>query len=337
MTLRIRPVKLSDHAEILALANIAGVGMSSLPQDKAVLYDKIYNAEQSFLGKPLKPKEENFLFVLQDTATGRLAGTAGIYAHVGLSHPFYSYKLSTLSQASSEVGVYSMQQVLHMVNDYTGVSEIGSLFLHPDYQHGGVGRWLSRSRYVMMAEFPELFADIIISEIRGVQDENGNSPFYDNLAKHFFQMDFKQADYIYATKGTQFVADLMPKYPIYVNLLSSEAQNVIGKPFHASLPAMNLLLAEGFEHQRYVDLFDAGPTLQAKRAHIKTVRESRRAQVVAIKEVTGSSCCIISNTRLADFMITFASLQLTSEGVVISPDTAQAIGVTYNDIIRYVL
>src|SRR5262245_27586413 len=123
-----------------------------------------------------------------------------------------------------------------MVNDYTGASEIGSLFLLPAYRRDGIGKFLSRCRYLMLAQFPDLFDDIVISEIRGVQDKQGESPFYKNLAQHFFQMDFKKADFTYATQGGQFISDLMPKYPIYVNLLDERAQAVIGQPLEASLP-----------------------------------------------------------------------------------------------------
>jgi arginine N-succinyltransferase len=333
--LKIRPVKLKDHAEILALAKIAGVGMSSLPQDAEVLRGKITRAVRSFEGRPEYKKEEHFLFVLEDTENKRLAGTTGLVAHVGLTRPFYSYKLSTITQASSEVDIYSLQQVLHMVNDYTDATEIGSLFVHPDYRRDGIGKWLSRARYLMIAEFPQLFSTMIISEIRGVQDKKGDSAFYDNLARHFFKMDFKKADYIYATQGSQFIADLMPKYPVYVNLLSPVAQSVIGKPFDASKPAMALLENEGFTYEGYVDLFDAGPTMQAESKRINTVRNSQRARVEAIRAVQ-SEPYIVCNTRLADFMIGRGSLQKLDNGVVITPEVAKAIGVKKGDMVRFV-
>jgi arginine N-succinyltransferase len=334
--MRIRSVAPEDHSAILELAQIAGIGMSSLPQDAEVLRGKIKSAVCSFEGSPEHAKEEKFLFVLEDLAKKRLAGTTGIIAHVGLSRPFYSYKLSTLTQSSSDLGIYSLQQVLHMVNDYTDATEVGSLFLHPDYRTGGMGRVLSRSRYLMLAEFPELFSDVVISEIRGVQDESGHSPFYDNLARHFFKMEFRQADYTYATQGGQFIADLMPKYPIYVNLLPPEAQGVIGVPFTASLPALKMLKAEGFNYEGYVDLFDAGPTLQADRPKIRTVRKSIKAEVKAIKTVK-SERHIISNTRLKDFMIVAGSLEAEEGAVTIEPETAEALGVKKGDMVRYAL
>lgn len=336
MNIRVRGARREDHPEIMALAKIAGIGMSSLPQDEEVLREKIENSVRSFAGNPARPKEESFLFVLEDLNKRKLVGTTGIITHVGLSRPFYSYKLSIISQASSSIGIYSMQHVLHMVNDYTGASEVGSLFLHPDYRRDGMGKFLSRSRFVMIAEFEQLFSDVVISEIRGVQDGDGNSPFYDNLARHFFKMEFRKADYIYATQGGQFIADLMPKYPIYVNLLPKAAQEVIGVPFEASTPALHLLKSEGFNYEGYVDLFDAGPTIQAKRGSIETVRKSSRDKVIGIKDIHADSH-IISNVRLADFMMTRGGIERQSEGVIITPAVAEAIQVKVGDMVRYVL
>jgi len=308
--------------------------MSSLPQDAEVLRRKIEAAAQSFAGSPEHPGEENFLFALEDTATGKLVGTTGIVAHVGLTRPFYSYKLSTITQASAGLSVYSLQHVLHMVNDYTNATEVGSLFLHPDYRRDGIGKMLARSRYLMMAEFPQHFSDVVISEVRGVQDKDGNSPFYDNIARHFFKMGFQQADYIYATQGAQFIADLMPRYPIYVNLLPREAQTVIGVPFEASRPAMRLLQAEGFRYEGYVDLFDAGPTLQANCANIRTVRKSHKAKVTAIREIR-SVPHMICNTRLHDFTIVAGGVESENGGVAIDADAAKALGVGKGDMVRY--
>ncbi len=332
----VRPVRTQDHDEILALARLAGIGMTSLPPDSHVLEKKIARAVASFAGKPEYPHEDRFLFALEDSESGRIVGTTGIIAHVGLRRPFYSYKLSTIVQASAGLGVYSLQQVLHMVNDYTGASEIGSLFLLPDYRRDGIGKFLSRCRYLMLAEFPQLFSDIVISEIRGFQDAQGDSPFYTNLAQHFFQMDFQRADFINATQGGQFIADLMPKYPIYVALLPAEARAAIGVPLAASKPAKQLLEHEGFTWQGYLDVFDAGPTLQADRATIRSVRESCRARVAAVEKVELATRVLIANTALAEYRVAFAPLAVRDNGdVVLPPDAAKALNVAAGDDIRY--
>jgi arginine N-succinyltransferase len=333
----VRPVRSHDHAELLALAKLAGIGMTSLPPDSHVLEQKIQRAVASFQGKPEYERGESFLFVLEDDESGRLIGTTGIVAHVGLRRPFYSYKLSTIVQASRDVNIYSLQKVLHMVNDYTGASEIGSLFLSPDFRKDGLGRFLSRCRYLVIAEFPHLFDTRVISEIRGVQDAEGESPFYNNLARHFFQMDFKEADFIHATQGGQFIADLMPKYPIYVNLLPASAQAVIGEPFAASKPAKGLLEKEGFTNQGYVDVFDAGPTMQADAASIHTVAHSRSMLVSGVKKQISGDHWMIANSVFSDFRMVHAPLECLEDSVVISEDAARALRVQSGDKVRVVL
>ncbi len=332
----VRPVAMSDHAEILALAREAGIGMTSLPANSDVLQAKISNAVASFSGSPEVKGDEHFLFVLEDTKIKKLVGTTGVVAHVGLKHPFYSYKLSTIVQASEDVGVYSRQRILHMVNDYTGASEIGSLFLLADYRRDGIGKFLSRCRYLLMAEFPELFSDIVISEIRGVQDENGDSPFYRNLAEHFFQMDFKKADFTNATRGSQFISDLMPKYPIYVNLLDERAQNVIGVPLAASKPALHLLESEGFRYQGYIDVFDAGPTVQAECSQIRTVRKSKKAEIIGIKPLATTTQYMIATDKLLDFRIGFAALEEIKNGIFIDSDTAEDMHLKIGETVRFI-
>lgn len=332
----VRPVAISDHAEILSLAHEAGIGMTSLPEDAGVLKSKIEKAVASFSGAEEMKGDERFLFVLEDTDTKKLVGTTGVVAHVGIKHPFYSYKLSTIVQASDVVKVYSLQRVLHMVNDYTGASEIGSLFLLPSYRRDGIGKFLSRCRYLLMAEFPQLFSDTIISEIRGVQDENGDSPFYRNLEEKFFKMDFKKADFINATCGGQFISDLMPKYPIYVSLLDEKAQEAIGVPLEASKPALRLLEEEGFRYQGYIDVFDAGPTMQAERGQIRTIRKSKRAAISEIRTISDTKKYMIATTSLADFRIGLAGLEDSKNGVAIEPDTAKKMRLQIGDMVRFI-
>ncbi len=335
--LLVRPVCLNDHGELLALAKLAGIGMTSLPPDASVLQAKIERAVTSFAGKPPYPKGEVFLFVLEDTEKKKLVGSTGIVAHVGLRHPFYSYKLSTIVQASANLGIYSLQRVLHMVNDYTDATEIGSLFLAPEYRRDGIGSFLSRSRFLMMAQFSELFAERVIAEIRGAQDEKGESPFYKYLAQHFFQMPFQKADFIKATQGSQFITDLMPKYPIYVELLKKEAQDAIGKPLEASKPAMHLLEKEGFLYQGYIDLFDAGPTMQIQRNNIATVKNSIIAKVGDIEKTIKAPEMMIAAGELTNFSITRSPVVLNGEDAKITTEVAEHLNLHCGDKIRVAL
>ncbi|MCV5888920.1 arginine N-succinyltransferase, partial [Escherichia coli] len=70
-----------------------------------------------------------------------------------------------------------------------------------------------------------------------------------------------------------------PKLPIYINLLSQEAQAVIGQVHDNTRPALKLLEREGFTNRGYVDIFDGGPTVECDLRNIESVRHSFRAQV----------------------------------------------------------
>lgn len=333
----IRPIRFEDLDQFLALTQLAGIGMLSLPPDREALYQKISLSVDSFAGRPPEPRGETFLFVMEEPETKRIVGTCGIVSHVGLTRPFYSYKLSTVVQANSELNIYSQQQVLHLVNDYTGSTEICSLLLHPDYRRDGLGRFLSRCRYLLIAQYPHLFDHTVIAEIRGINDDKGDAPFYDHLARHFFKMSFIEADTACALKGNQMIADLMPRYPIYVNLLPEAAQEVIGKPYHASEAAYLLLLREGFTYEGYVDVFDAGPTIQCERSHIRAVRQSRKARIGRIAtHIENDNLFIIANTNLEQFYICRDQLVTEDdESVTISETTARLLQVEPGHVIRY--
>lgn len=333
----LRPVTSNDHAALMDLARQAGYGFTSLPQDAEVLEAKIKWSEQSFAGTPPREKEHRFLFVLEDTENGKIVGSTGIKSHIGLSSPFYSYKVSTLVQSNREMNIYSLNKVLHMVNDYTGASEIGSLFLTPEYRRDGLGKFLSRSRFLMLAEYPELFDKIVIAEMRGVHDAEGNSSFYDAIARHFFKMPFKDADYINATKGGQFIADLMPRYPIYLSFLPEEAKAAIGVVNDASLPALKLLQYEGFTYVGYVDIFDAGPTVRVDRERIATVKQSRKAEVAEVVDEVQGERVMLATTGLSNYRMTLAEIQQKADGkLVIDQHTATKLQVKVGDALRFV-
>lgn len=332
----LRPVTMNDHSALMELARHAGYGFTSLPRDADVLEAKVKWSEQSFADKPPRPDEHRFLFVLEDTDTGKIVGSTGIKSHVGVSSPFYSYKISTIVQANKELGIYSLNKVLHMVNDYTGASEIGSLFLMPEYRKDGLGRFLSRARFLMIAEFAALFDKIIIAEMRGVHDAEGNSPFYDNLARHFFQIPFSEADYINATRGGQFIADLMPKYPIYVSMLPEEARAVIGVVNEASLPALKLLNREGFTYVGYMDIFDGGPTVRVDRDRIATVQNSRKVEISEIVPVVEEGASMmLATTQLLEFRMTLAKARVSETGkITLSQRSAEVLQVKQGDMLR---
>lgn len=333
----LRPALTDDHDAVLELARQAGFGMTSLPPDPTVLQDKIQNSVDSFAGTYKKPGQESFFFVLEDTEKGHIAGTCGIKARIGLTQPFYSYKLTTITQISTQLDKFTKHELLQVTNDLTGSTEVGALFLQPAYRRDRMGKMLSLARFLFIAAFPDKFAEQIIAEMRGVHDAAGISPFYNALPKHFFEMGFTEADYINATQGNQFINDLMPKYPIYISLLPKSARRTIGQVNGASEPAKMMLEAQGFKYTGYVDIFDGGPTMIVPRDQVDIVKNSvvtQIGQIIDLPEETPKYA--VSNEQFATFRCTAGRLRPETDGsATITARLAGRLQLSVGDTLRY--
>jgi arginine N-succinyltransferase len=191
-----------------------------------------------------------------------------------------------------------------------------------------------------MANFPERFHRSVIAELRGVADAEGHSPFWRHVGQHFFHMPFPQADRLTMTTDKQFIADLMPQVPIYINLLAPEAQKVIGQPNETSAPAMKILLREGFQPNQTVDIFDAGPTLEASQEQIKTIVQNQHLVISALtheKLNTPQDPYLLANTSL-DFKATIGSIKIDhqQQSVILHQETADLLQVKCGDSIRVI-
>ncbi len=192
---------------------------------------------------------------------------------VGLNDPRYNYRVGTLVHASKELNVYNALPTLFLSNDHTGSSELCTLFLDPEWRKEGNGYLLSKSRFMFMAAFRDKFNDKVVAEMRGVIDEHGYSPFWQSLGKRFFSMDFSRADFLCGTGQKAFIAELMPKHPIYTHFLSQEARDVIGQVHPQTAPARAVLEKEGFRYRNYIDIFDGGPTLECDIDRARAIRK----------------------------------------------------------------
>jgi len=331
----IRPIQPEDLDQLVELAGMTSFGLTSLPKDRELLRRRIRTSQRAFEDMPSKPGAELYLFVLEDTDSGVLAGTCGIVAKTGGFEPFYAYQLETEHLESAMLGVSKEVATLHLVAEHNGPTEIGSLFLRPSHRRGGIGRLLSLSRFLFMAEHPDSFEDIVIAEMRGLIDERGHSEFWDALGRKFFDIDFPDADYL-STVDKRFIAELMPTHPIYVMLLPAVAQAAIGQVHERTRPALRMLESEGFTDSDMVDIFEAGRIVSCPRERIRVVRQSVLATVDAVTEAETQDCAhVIANTQAA-FRSCMGAVTVVHPGAVrISAATARALGVAAGDTIRY--
>jgi arginine N-succinyltransferase len=331
----IRPVSLADLDQLIGLAEQAGVGLTTLPKDRDLLRRRILKSHRSLDNIPERPGGESFLFVMQDAESEKVIGASGVVTKVGGFEPFYAYRLENQPLDSEFLKVHKQIPVLHLVREHDGPAEVGSLFLSPDYRKKDYGRFLQLVRFLFIAEYPQAFEPLVVSELRGVIDSRGHSAFWDAVGKHFFGIDFPEADHL-SVVNKKFIADLMPTHPIYVPLLPPEAQRVIGKVHESSIPAMKNLEAEGFRLSGMVDIFDAGACISCRRDEIRTVRQSRTAVVEQIFSDKIESPTYMIGRFTPAFAATIGPIRtLDGNRIGVDSQTAAALNLSAGNSVRY--
>ncbi|NHB06743.1 arginine N-succinyltransferase [Burkholderia cepacia] len=331
----VRVVQTGDVDALVSLAKETGPGLTTFKPDRDALAARIERTRRTLEGEAA-PGEAGYFFVMEESKTGDIAGVCGIESQVGLEQPFYNYRVSTVVHASQELGVWTRMHALNISHDLTGYAEVCSLFLSPRYRTGGVGGLLSRSRFMFIAQFRERFPERICAELRGHFDEDGTSPFWRAVGSHFYQIDFNAADYLSSHGRKSFLAELMPRYPVYVDLLPQDAQDAVGLTHRDTLPARKMLEAEGLRYQNHVDIFDAGPVLECHVNDLRTVRESVVVPVaIGVPDARDDAPkSLVSNTSLGDFRVGVAPGVVENGAFVLSADDAAALDVKAGDPVR---
>ena len=314
MSFRIRAAREEDFPALYEMAKLTGGGFTNLPPDKHTLERKLAKAAEGFARQGETQSDDLYLFMLEDFDSKTIRGTCQIFGEVGRDRPFYSYRISTLTQRSEELGRSFRNQTLSLCTDLEGSSEVGGLFLHPHERAGGLGMLLARSRYLFIKQHRPRFGARVLAELRGVMDQAGHSPFWDALAGRFFGMTFPEADEFNAVHGTQFIADLMPKTPIYVNMLPESARAVIGQPHPTGRAALKMLQSEGFVWESYIDIFDGGPTVTAPTDQVRSVREADWLKVGGAHHDRGGKTMLVATGQLGSFTACYAHLKMDGRG-----------------------
>jgi arginine N-succinyltransferase len=331
MSFRLRAARPTDLEALYEMAKLTGGGFTNLPADRKALSRKLERAEAAWANEAEALSDEQFVLVLEKPTTGEVRGTCQMMTQVGQQWPFYSYRLNTITQHSEKLQRTVRAEMLSLVTDLEGSSEVGGLFLHPNERAGGLGLLLARSRYLFIAMHRARFADRVLAELRGVHDERGGSPFWDGVAGRFFGMTFQEADYFNAINGNQFIADLMPKHPVYVAMLSESARSAIGVPHPSGRAAMRMLEEEGFEYEGYLDIFDGGPTMTAATDRVKSIAAARPARVTSTDCRNGGQKALLAAGRLAGFHACYGACEPDDGGIALDPEAAELLGVGVGD------
>ncbi|MFV3410704.1 arginine N-succinyltransferase [Pseudomonas sp. NY15436] len=330
----VRPVTSADLPALFDLARSTGTGLTTLPANEQRLQHRVSWAEKAFRGEADRA-DADYLFVLEDDS-GKVVGISAVAGAVGLREPWYNYRVGLTVSASQELGIHREIPTLFLANDLTGQSELCSLFLHADHRSGLNGRLLSKARFLFIAEFRELFGDKVIAEMRGMSDEDGRSPFWESLGRHFFKMEFSQADYLTGVGNKAFIAELMPKFPLYTCFLSADAREVIGRVHPHTEPALAMLKAEGFSYQGYVDIFDAGPAIEAPTEKIRAIADSQNLVLAIGTPGDDAEPYLIHNRKREECRITAAPARVAAGSLVVDAQTAKRLRLSAGASVRAV-
>ncbi|MBC3269343.1 arginine N-succinyltransferase [Pseudomonas sp. SWRI81] len=333
----LRPVEQSDLPQLQQLARDSLVGVTSLPDDRERLRDKIAASCASFDSEAAAQGPENYFFVLQDLDSQQLLGCSEILATAGFNEPFYSLRNRHFTSASRELNIEHGVPALSLCHDLSGHTLLRGFHIDAKLVRTAFSELLSRARLLFIAAHAPRFAETVITEIVGYSDADGHSPFWDALGKHFFDLPYLEAERLCGLQSRTFLAELMPQYPIYVPMLPQAAQDCIGKIHPDGQEAFDILAREGFETNSYIDLFDAGPTLYARTANIRSIARSQTVAVQQQPHIDARGRYLLSNDALHSFRAVVAELDYQpDQPLSLTPALCAALNVTEGSPIRLI-
>ncbi len=287
--LSIRPVQHTDSDALAEL--LAGTPQ---PIDPAAIQTLIDDSVRALAGDG--PIPQRLVLVLEDrlpsAATTRpaaapLLGAVSLAGTVGLDLPRASYRVGTVVHASAELKMFHRAHTLLLCNDLTGHAELGVPVMAPTDSAQSLMRLLIDAALLFVADHPDRFALTVFAELPGIGGPHGASPFWRGLGRHFHAGALPLDSSFFQSPARSHMARLMPKHPLYSALLGPDAEACIGQHAASAQALADALQAQGLRHRGQVNLFDAGPVLEAAVADLGAVRDSLRCRVMIDDQAVG--------------------------------------------------
>lgn len=331
----VRPVETRDIEALESLAAMMTPGVHTLPRTRDTIAAFVERSIASFAAQVDIPSEESYQFVLEETATNQVVGTAAVHASAGSNGTYFAFRNDVIQQVSRDLNISHSVHALTLCSELTACSQLAGFHLR-DREHAGIeAALLSRARllYAMLA--PNRFGDRFFVPLAGVTDADGESPFWNALGRKFFKMDFLDAERVIGgSRNRTMIVELMPHYPVYVPLLPGDAQAAMGQIHPGGQLAFDLLTQEGFEADEYVDIFDGGPILAAHRLSLRSFCGSRHRKVASAPAGDAGNLVTYAVATNAERFraITVACPPCdTSDAICLPPAAQEALGVKAGD------
>lgn len=316
-----------DLPAMLRLAETADSRVYTLPRTKSELQRAIDWSIESATRKVDVPGDEQYLLALENDA-GDLLGMAAIRATAGTQGTFFSFRNDVIHHASRDLRITNNVHVLTLSSDLTGHTQLLSFFVGPNTSRAQA-ELLSRARLALAAIDRRRFSQHFFSSLAGWCDEQLASPFWDALGRKFFSMDFIEAERAVAgARNKTLIVELMPHYPVYVPLLPPDARAAIGQLHDAAALPFEILEAEGFEGEVYVDIFDGGPILEAHASKLRTLASARTLTAQELREhhPDSAATCLVAAAHAPErFACTLSAAWVhADDGLALLPASTMA-------------
>ena len=179
----IRDVQRSDLGDLMKLAEL--LDTVNLPNDERTLLETIDRSVRSFDSRIRDPFKREYLFVLEDLASGKVVGSSLIISQHGTRDaPHVFFDVYEKEHYSQNVDKHFKHRVLQIGYNFDGPTEIGGLVVHPDFrkQHKP-GKQLSYVRFLYIAAHLTRFRDRVLVELLPKLEEDGRSPLWEALGR----------------------------------------------------------------------------------------------------------------------------------------------------------
>ncbi len=326
----IRPLAMADASALLKLITESSGGLSSLQPRLDFLKDYIATSENSFGGEYPLEKPHKYLLGMFELSPlsgpdgGRLIGCSAVKTQIGIESPFINFDLHGDGE----------NQTLKASSRFKGATEVGSLFLHPDYRDSGLGRYLAKVRYHLIGSEPWRFGDMVIAELRGICGTEG-SPLYDHLFEYKLDKTFLEADAEYFDRNPNSLGDIVPIGAVPTVNFPIEVKMSLAQPHPTGVGAMRLLQSEGFIFSGTIDLFDAGPIMSVHRDTIRTTMQTKSLPCLSATDLIDAQDSLISVGKVSDFRAVVTPASELGNGVLVPERALTALGVKAGSSLRF--
>ncbi|MEB0136868.1 arginine N-succinyltransferase [Actimicrobium sp. CCC2.4] len=333
----VRPAAEADIAALVTLAAGATAGVHTLPKTRAAIERSVERSIASFAADVDMPADESYTFVLEDSRSGALLGTAALAATAGTNGTFFAFRNDVMQQVSRDLNISHSVHALTLCSGLTGHSQLSSFYVaNADPASAAL---LSRARLMFAAVAPHRFGDRFFASLAGVTDQAGHSPFWEALGRKFFQIDFLEAErLIDGGRNRSLIIELMPHYPVYVPLLPGDAQAAMGQVHVEGELPLQILTDEGFEADEFIDIFDGGPILQAHKHALRAFTGSRQRRVMGSGGSAETATYLVSNIHQQQFRAVLCAAPAidTSDSIALSAEARRSLQVAPGDTVHCV-